>query len=72
MPMAEQTTAFDYHLVRTYYSDPDAPVPPLGCSIQLDDFQVNFDGRQIVITLSGQQIRYLQEWKWPVHDPQAT
>jgi len=59
---------FEYHLVRTYFeADPDAPIPPLGRSMQFDDFQVVFDPErgEIRIGLSGQQVSYLKEWGWP-------
>lgn len=63
-----ETTPFSYTLVRTYFDgDPDEPPPPLGCSIDLDDFQVYFDpdAQQLRINLSGQQIARLKTWGWP-------
>lgn len=65
-----QTTAtFSYHLVRTYDlpGDPDARSTPLGCSMDLDDFQVSFhpDEMKITISLCGQQVDQLKKWEWP-------
>jgi hypothetical protein len=71
----KQTTNFSYNLVRTYFEvDPDAAHPPLGCSIDLDDFQVVFDShnKQIRINLSGQQTDRLKDWGWPHNDMEST
>jgi hypothetical protein len=58
---------FSYNLVRTYFeADPVAARPPLGCSIDFDDFQVIFDphNKQIRINLTAQQAGRLAQWGW--------
>ena len=68
--MSEMKDTFSYSLVRTYDGgEPDEPLPPVGCALDFDDFQVSFhpEDRRIIISLTGYQIMLLRQWGWPAN-----